>query len=378
MEELSRALNARLERLRFEDLASFSQDDHQESWTAFLKSCLAVVESVPHQRKGAEPFDAQIEVCKKALSYGHLSKEEARKFFENEFVPYAIIPDNAQNQEQPAFLTAYYRPEVQASPVATAEFTEPLLSRPADLVTLTPGEDVEGLSGLAAARRKADGTLGPYPSRAEIDAGVLGDLAQPVAYVADAIEAFMIHVQGSARLCFPDGEKIDLTYAGRNGRPYTSIGKILIADGEISLEDMSLDRLKTWVRQKGQKTGEAGRALLHRNESFVFFSASPVAKNDSEPVAAANVALTPLRSIAIDRSLWPYGLPFWIEAELPWHDGDMIPFHRLMIAQDTGSAILGPARADLYFGTGEEAGRRAGLIRHQARMIVLLPKSMAP
>lgn len=377
MEELSRALNARLERLRFDDLPFFSEDDHQESWIAFLKSCSAIVEKIPHQRKGAEPFLAQIEICKKALAYGPLSRGQARAFYEREFVPYHIVPNEAQDVIKPAFLTAYFRPEIAASLVQTSLFTEPLLARPVDLVTLEPGQDMPGLSGFTAGRRKSDGTLSPYPSRAEIDSGSLEHLAQPIAFVTDAIEAFMIHVQGSARLRFPDGLKIDLTYAGRNGRPYTSIGKILIADHEISLQDMSVDRLKEWVRQHGQEPGERGRVLLHKNESFVFFSASPVADDASEPVAAANVPLTPLRSMAIDRSLWPYGLLFWIEAALPWQSGDMIPFHRLMVAQDTGSAILGAARADLYFGTGEEAGRRAGNIRHQARMIVLLPKSMA-
>lgn len=378
MQDLSRALGAKLERLCFEDLRSFTDDDHQESWKAFLKSCAAIVNDTPHQRKGIEPFNRQFEICKKALALGILSRNDARDFFLEEFTAYLIVPQNTSDADSPAFLTAYYRPEVQASPVPTADFSEPLLSRPFDLVTFAPGEDVAGLSGFAAARRKLDGSLVPYPSRAEIDAGGLVDLAQPVAYVADAIEAFMIHVQGSARLRFPDGQKIDLTYAGRNGRPYTSIGKILIAGGEIALEDMSLDRLKDWVRKNGQKMGERGRALLHCNESFVFFSASPVGHNESEPVAAANVPLTPFRSIAIDRSLWPYGLPFWIEADLPWHDGEMIPFRRLMIAQDTGSAILGPARADLYFGTGDEAGRLAGNIRHGARMIALLPKGFEP
>ena len=378
MEDLKNALGAGLERLRFEDLAQFHNDDLQESWNAFLKSCRAIVEAVPHQRRGVEPSSQHVEICKKALSLGHLSSSKARAFFESEFTPFLVVPSSSERQSTPAFFTAYYRPEVTASAIRTDEFTEPLFARPRDLVTLSPGEDVAGLAGLAAARRTSNGVLAPYPTRAQIDAGFISDQTQPLAFVCDAIEAFMIHVQGSARLRFPDGAKIDLTYAGRNGRPYTSIGKILIADGEIPLADMSLDRLKAWVRQSGQKPGEGGRALLHRNESFVFFSASPVADDSLEPVAAANVPLTPLRSIAVDRSLWPYGLPFWIEADLPWHDGAMIPFHHLMIAQDTGSAILGPARADLYFGTGDEAGRLAGNIRHYGRMIVLLPKEVAP
>ncbi len=378
MDDLSKTLAARLEKLSFENLTLFEKDNHQESWKAYLQSCRAIFEAIPHQRLGLEPLSQQVEIAKLALSLGPLTSEEARDFFETQFTPYLIVPNDSLNQASSAFFTAYYRPEIFASPVCTENFTEPLFARPDDLVTLLLGEDIAELSGFAAARLMPDGTRKVYPSRAEIDAGAIESHTHPVAFVADAIEAFMIHVQGSARLRFPDGTKIDLTYAGRNGRPYTSIGKILIADGEIPLEDMSLERLKAWVRQTGQRPGERGRALLHRNDSFVFFSASPVHDDSLEPVAAANVPLTPMRSIAVDRSLWPYGLPFWIEANLPWHDDAMIPFHRLMIAQDTGSAILGPARADLYFGTGDDAGRLAGNIRHHGRMTVLLPKGFAP
>ena len=370
---------ARLERLTFSALDGFSSDDLRESWSAFLASCQAMVDEIPHQRLGIPYSNEQKKIAKAALEAGQIiNNTQIRTFFEEHFSPFLVVPDNAFDQDRPAFLTAYYRPEVAASPVPTDTFSEPLFARPPDLVTLQAGEDIEGLSGLAAARRLSNGRLVPYPTRADIDSGALSGLVVPVAFVADGIEAFMIHVQGSARLRFPDGRKIDLAYAGRNGRPYTSIGKILIADGEISLGDMSLERLKDWVRRNGQNAGEKGRGLLHRNESFVFFETSPVLDETIEPVAAANVRLTPWRSIAVDRSLWPYGLPFWIEVDLPWQDDRMNRFRRLMIAQDTGSAILGPARADLYFGTGDEAGRRAGDIRHQGRMIVFLPKDSAP
>lgn len=370
---------AQLKRLTFVDLDGFKKDHLQEAWAAFLLSCEAILSETPHQRLGVSYSEAQKEIAKKALQIGmNLTSRNIHSFFEENFTPFLIVPDETKDEHHPAFFTAYYRPEVAASLVATAEFSEPLFARPADLVTLKPGEDMTGLGGLAAARRQDDGTLVPYPTRADIDSGKLGPLAAPLAYVADAIEAFMIHVQGSARLRFPDGSFADLTYAGRNGRPYTSIGKILIADGALSLEEMSLARLKAWVRGNGQKLGEKGRLLLHRNESFVFFSTSPVEDSAIEPLAAANVRLTAHRSIAIDRSLWSYGLPFWIEADLPWHDGQMNHLRRLMIAQDTGSAILGPARADLYFGTGDEAGVLAGNIRHSGRMIVFLPHGHAP
>jgi len=370
---------AYLKRLTFGDLIGFNNDDPRESWKPFWLSCEAMVAETPHQRRGKAYSAAQIAISKSALSLGpNLSPEHIRQFYADNFVPHLILSNDTEISRQEAFFTAYYRPEVAASAVQTNEYSEPLLARPSDLVTLEPGEDVHGLSGLAGARRLDDGKLIPYPTRAHIESGVLGEVTHPIAFVADGIEAFMIHVQGSARLRFPDGRKADLTYAGRNGRPYTSIGKILISEGAISLADMSLAHLKNWVRANGQKPHEKGCELLHRNESYVFFSLTDVADDSFEPIAAANVRLTAWRSIAVDRNLWPYGLPFWIEADLPWHDGNMNQFQRLMIAQDTGSAILGPARADLYFGTGDEAGQLAGNVRQRGRMIVFLPKGDAP
>ena len=190
----------------------------------------------------------------------------------------------------------------------------------------------------------------------------------------DAVEAFLIQVQGSAQVEFPDGRRARLAYDGRNGMPYTSIGRILIEAGEIAERDMSLANLKAWLR----RDGERGLDVMRRNRSFVFFKLVDDFDPALGPVAGAGVPLTPLRSIAIDRTIWAYGLPFWIDAELPWADETPRPFRRLMIAQDTGSAIVGAARADLFLGSGEAAGARAGAIRHRAELIVLLPHGEGP
>ena len=194
--------------------------------------------------------------------------------------------------------------------------------------------------------------------------------AAPIVWVRDAAEAFLIQVQGSAQVELADGRRARLAYDGRNGLPYTSIGKILIETGEIAEGDMSLKSLKAWLREDRER----GLAMMRRNRSFVFFRLVDDFDPDLGPIAGAGVALTPLRSIAIDRSLWAYGLPFWIDAQLPWIDETPRPFRRLMIAQDTGSAIVGPARADLFFGSGDKAGERAGAIRHNAGFAVLLPR----
>jgi membrane-bound lytic murein transglycosylase A len=373
--------NARLTAVSFSKLSGFHADDHSESWKVFRSSCAAIISSQPELRQGRAPSQHQLALCKAAvLAPEALDAHDARGFYEKMFVPHLIEPlcRATDTPAEPAFFTAYYRPEVPASLVRTSVFREPILARPADLVTPPSSGDPVLPAGLTSARRTADGGLAPYPTRAEIDRGALGSRALPIAFVEDAIEAFMIQVQGSARLRLADGRAIDLTYAGRNGHPYASIGKMLLAENEIDSAAMSLDRLKNWVRRNGQELGDRGRNLLHRNPSFVFFASSVADETSPGPIGAAGLPLTPFRSIAVDRHLWAYGLPFWIEAQLPWQDGADSTFVRTMVAQDTGSAIIGPARADLYFGSGAIAGQLAGGIRHAGRMLVFLPREDAP
>jgi len=251
--------------------------------------------------------------------------------------------------------------------IETEEFRWPILGRPVDLVSFglnaVPVGFPESVSG---ARRLSDGLLVPYADRAEIEA----ERDNPIVWVRDAVEAFLIQVQGSAQVEFPDGRRARLAYDGRNGLPYTSIGRILIEAGEIAEGAMSLASLKAWLRRDSVR----GLAMMQRNRSFVFFELVDDFDSRLGPIAGAGVPLTPLRSIAVDRTMWAYGLPFWIDAVLPWADETPRPFRRLMIAQDTGSAIVGAARADLYFGSGDDAGARAGAIRHRAEFIVLLPQ----
>jgi membrane-bound lytic murein transglycosylase A len=160
-----------------------------------------------------------------------------------------------------------------------------------------------------------------------------------------------------------------MVYAGRNGHPYASIGRIIVSEGRMTLEEMSLERLKAWLRQNPAEA----RRIMRMNRSYVFFAIGQGMDPAAGPIGAASVPLTPGRSIAVDRGLWSYGLPFWIDADLTSAAGS--PWSRLMIAQDTGSAILGPARADIFFGSGAEAGTQAGLVRHPGRFVVLEPRS---
>jgi len=303
------------------------------------------------------------------------TKAAARAHFETLFALHEIEPVAGRNPYDHGFLTGYYEPVVAGSLTQSTDFTEPVLGRPSDLVTLTPDNTPKDFPpDLASARRRHDGSLSSYPERASIENEADAGDAMPLLYVRDGIELFMMQVQGSARIRLPDGRLLRLTYAGRNGQPYTSIGRLLVERGEIPAKEMSLARLKAWVRANGQKRGDAGRKLMQENKSYVFFRIDGALGEKSGPVGAASLPLTRLRSIAVDRNLWPYGLPMWIDAEIPWRSTGPETFQRLMIAQDTGSAILGAARADIFFGTGARPGRLAGNIRHRARMFALLPK----
>lgn len=364
----------RLEAIGYASIAGFAEDDLRTAFETFRTSCAAMASGAPELRRGKPASAALQDICRAALDADVSTISAARAFFETHFQPWRIHPMDADGREQRGFLTGYYEPVVAASKKRTPDFTTPILSRPPDLVTLDPGEDMGALSGLAAARRRPDGGLEPYADRAAIETGAIDDRTEAIAWVRDPIERFIIQVQGSARLRWPDGSEARLTYSGRNGLPYTSIGRALVEEGKMTAERMSLAALKQWVRDHGQDEGAEGLALMRRNRSFVFFALGLVDGAGKGPIGAAGVPLAPLRSIAVDRSLWSYGLPFWISADLPWRGAEKSAFQRLMIAQDTGSAILGPARADLFFGSGDEAGARAGDIRHPGEMIVLLPR----
>ena len=358
--------------LAFSDLDGWASDDHAAALATFKESCHAIRAASPEVRPGLAPTPGLIAVCERALA---IAPSQARAFFESGFTPWRIRAASGDD----AFYTGYYEPDVAASLVPAAGFETALRARPRDLVTWPPGDPPPGApAGMAAARRARDGALLPMPTRGDIEAGALGEDAAPLAWVRDPVEAFMIQVQGSARLTLPDGRGLRAVYDGRNGWPYTSIGRVLATERGLAPQDLTLEKLKAWVRAAGQKAGEDGLALLHRNQSFVFFRLDESAPPDAGPIGAQGLRLTKLRSVATDRTIWPYGTPVWIDVSAPWESEAPTRLARLMIAQDTGSAILGPARADIFHGSGATAGLHAGATRHRGAFVVLWPKGESP
>ncbi len=362
----------RLRPVRFDDLAGFESDDGLAAFAAFARSARALCEGAAPTRPARGPSPRLIAIAREALGAEIRDAADARRFFAARFQAFRVPSEDADGK---GLLTGYYEPFVKGSPTRTAEFTAPILARPRDLVAFPLGAAPAGFDPASSgAQRLSDGTLRPYPDRAAIEA----EGGEALLWLADPVEVFFAQVQGSARVALPDGREVRLAYDGRNGQPYASIGRLVIEAGEIAEREMSLARLKSWLREHGLEPGERGRALMQRNRSYVFFKIEEEFDSAQGPIGGAGIPLTPLRSIAVDRSIWTYGTPFWIDAELPWEGEAAGPFRRLTIAQDTGSAILGAARADIFFGGGDSAGARAGAIRHRAAFAALLPLGDEP
>ncbi|WP_363350509.1 MltA domain-containing protein [Methylocystis echinoides] len=367
--------------LSFAAIPGAGADDLDAALSVFRRSAARLLGGEDAQRPACAPSPALIAAARAALT----DPVPGSEFFSRWFTPFRL--------PHKGFVTAYYEPEVDARLAPEPGFETAALSRPPDLVTLNAAPLVAPTGEtLTSGRRLPDGRLAPYPTRREIEeAEAKEDEAMarlhpveratrasrsgaPIAYVRDPVELFLIQVQGSARLRLPDGRRLALTYDGRNGWPYTSVGRLIIERGLAPAAEMSLERLKATLREMGVGRDQPGRRLMQENRSYVFFRLDDSDDRRLGPIGGEGVPLTPLRSIAVDRSLWSYGLPFWISARIPWEGEAETGFQRLMIVQDTGSAILGAARADLFFGAGDRAGALAGRVRHDADVVVLLPR----
>ena len=375
---------ARLAPLRFADLTGWAEDDHAAALAAFARSCEAMLaRGVPRGGPTREALGpALVDACRAVP--GHGSPETARVFFEHRFAPYRVVPDNAEDETREGFVTAYFEPVVPGSRTRTARFSAPLLRRPSDLVRLDAAQG-GALEGFEWARRTPRGPV-PYPDRAAIDGGAIDDAiaAENLAIAwLDPVDAFYVHIQGSARIALQDGDGDDggddghvrVTFDAKSGHPYTAIGRVLVRSGALELEEADMAGIRTWLKAHPRRM----REVLHANRSYIFFAVSDDLDPALGPVGAEGVPLTPGRSIAVDRHVHAFGLPVWIDTVLPRPDGgDGEPWRRLTVAQDTGSAILGPARADLFLGSGAEAGRRAGPVAEAADFVLLLPRQPVP
>jgi peptidoglycan lytic transglycosylase A len=360
--------DTQLEPVKWADIAGWAGDDHLAAFAAYQTSCQPF-RNVKRPRDDRPVYNALWEVCRRAAAVRPADKEAARRFFEDNFRPVQIT----RLGETQGFLTGYYEPIVAGSRFPNPEFHVPLYRRPFDLVAAgyKPGSEAFPNKGALIGRRNEKNEIVPYHDRAGIEGGGLDGQKLEICWLKDPFEALAIQIQGSARVILEDGTPLRLNYDSHNGYPYTAVGRVLIERNLVPREEMSMQRIREWMAANPDEAPKV-RAT---NRSYIFFRITGLS-NEGEPVGAQGVSLVPGRSIAVDK-IHVYGTPFFIDASLPIETAKpTTPFRRLMIAQDTGSAIVGPARADLYWGAGDDAARIAGRIRHAGSFVMLLPREL--
>ena len=332
-------------------LQNWTADNQSDMWDGFLKSC---------QKLRHEPWQG---VCLLAKSSGDLSDAEAREFFESNF---DVRPVYAEGGTTQGLITGYYEPLLKGSWERSEEFRYPLYGVPEDLLIVELGSIYPQLKNLRLRGKLMGNKVVPYYDRAQLDDDQNLLQGTEILWVNSLVDLFFLHVQGSGQVRLDDGSTVAVGYAGQNGHPYQSIGRVLIAMGELEKEDVTLFTIKDWLRSNPARLNE----VLAKNPSYIFFELRDGAADG--PVGSLNVTLTPRRSIAVDRNVIPLGAPVWLQTTLP--NEQQSPLNQLMLAQDTGGAIKGHVRADVFWGHGDEAEKIAGRMKQQGELFVLLPK----
>jgi len=286
----------------------------------------------------------------------------ARAAIEAVFTPVQVSAPDVQT----GMLTGYYEPEIEVRRQREGAFTQPLRARPGDLLTADLGAFDPELAGRRVVGMTSGSSFVPYRTRGEIEAE---DAGEPLAW-GRPIDVFFLQIQGSGRAVFPDGTQARAAYAANNGRPYNSIGRVLIDRGEMELSDASKSGIEAWLERAGP---DAARDLFNENPRYAFFALEPLTDPSLGPRGAEGVPLTPMASIAADPAFHAYGTPVFLSADLPGEPG----WQGLVVVQDTGGAITGPMRGDMFYGWGDEAERRAGSQRSQGSWTILLPHDLA-
>lgn len=341
--------------ITYQDLKGWSRDRQSLTLQAFRRSCSRILQLAP-----SSPLDTKLtgnmfygvagdwrEACAAAAHVG-AGDDAARAYFESYFVPVRFVSDRS------GLFTGYYEPEMNGARSRGGIYQTPVLAPP---------------PGFKQAREA--GKL--FPTRAEIEDGALSGQVLPIVWLADPIDAFFLHVQGSGRVRLTDGTTMRLAFAGKNGQPYTSIGKVLIARGALTPDTVSMQTIRAWLDEHRDEMP----GILRRNESYIFFRELKDTDDTLGPLGAEGVNLTPGRSMAVDRSLHPLGVLLWLDAApaIPGSDGPRL--ERLMVAQDTGTAIRGLQRGDVFWGSGEEAALNAGHMQSSGEIMALLPRALA-
>jgi membrane-bound lytic murein transglycosylase A len=361
------------EPIEWADLDGWGNDDHAAAFATFLASCRTLDAKLRLGHELTAIPAALKDICGRARAAIPLDEDGAKQFFEDNFRPLRIN----KLGDTDGFLTGYYEPIIAGSRVPTGEFAAPLYRRPPNLVVSGRrrlGPDSFPSKGVFVGRRFGRRKIVPYYTRAEIEDGALDGWHLEICWLHDSVDVLFAQIQGSARIRLEDGTILRVNYDSHNGWPYTPVGRVLVDQKIMTKDQVSMQSIRDWMEANPDLANDVRR----QNKSYVFFRITDLATED-EAVGGEGVQLVPGRSIAIDRALHAYGTPFFIQADLPIANAKAATkFDRLVIAQDTGSAIVGPARADIYFGAGDEAARIAGRIKNSGDFVMLLPRDLDP
>lgn len=360
----------------FPALQGWSRSDPRRALDALRWSCIAIMRKGPGAPLGGSGYagttDDWRDACQHAFTAGIVTIVQAREFFEKEFVPERL---SAPGQE--GFFTGYFEPDLRGSRTRHDQYQTPVYGLPSDLVTIDGAVYRDTATGDGFAGRMMMSMMMmryvPYPARAEIERN--GVPAKPLFFVDDPVDAFFLQIQGSGRVTLDDGTVVRASYAGQNGQPYTAIGSVLLQRGELTSEEISLQTIRAWLHSHPDQA----RQVMDADESYVFFTEQPIGEPLSGANGAEGVPLTPGASLAVDLAFHALGVPFWLEGTAPDPDPNKPDrvFDRLLIAQDTGGAIKGPLRGDVYWGFGPDAAAVAGRMKNSAQVTVMLPKALA-
>jgi len=362
----------RLTPVGFADLPDWNAADPRAALAAFRRSCDEIGKRAPLSAMGGAGYAGVagdwLAVCNAVPR--NASAAGARRFFESWFAPVAV----GAGEMREGLFTGYYEPQLRASRARHGPYQTPIYGLPNDLVTADLGQFRQSWKGEHLAGRIEGHRLVPYPDRADIDAHGLST-AKVLVYAADPVTAFFLQIQGSGRVTLDDGSAIRLAYAGANGRPYTAIGRTLIQNGELDRANVSLQTIRAWLKAHPDRA----QGVMESDRSYVFFQEAPLGDPALGSAGSEGVPLTPRASLAVDPRLHPFGAPVYVAATAPDPDATKPdrPFAALLIAQDSGGAIGGPVRGDVYWGFGKAAESIAGRMKAHGTMFVLLPKPLA-
>jgi membrane-bound lytic murein transglycosylase A len=348
----------RLTRASFSDLPDWNAARFEAAQASFRRGCALLMKKDPTAAMGGAGYAGTVgdwlPLCDGASG-------NARAFFESNFTPFAI----SDGDKADGLFTGYYEPEILAAQTRGGAYQTPIYALPDDWVRFDLGQFDSRLSGQRVVAQVKDHNLGTYPDRAGINA--VPPKAEVLAWAADPVAVFFLQIQGSGRARFPDGSSVRLAYAGANGQPYTAIGRTLIAEGQLTRETVSLQSIRAWLLAHPDQA----RRVMETDKSYVFFMRAAIDDPALGSTGTLGANLTPLASLAIDSKLNALGAPFFVAA-----DG-ADPFHGLVMGQDTGGAIKGAVRGDIFFGFGADAEQRAGHMNAGGRLFVLLPNALA-